>query len=247
MIAAGLIRGTLCRALSERFSYVANTSPTATSFARDPSGIPEHVLVRHALEHVFRIRMFRRLDAFAARRLRDVNDRIGDAWAAYARSEAVHDRYFLRDLRAIGVDRETVEAVSPFTATSRLVGFVDVAARAYGPLPVVLYSFLAEQSSEVGSPPIIARNVELFGKDAARGASAHRNLDHNLDHVGVICNILAAILRDTEDLVEAMRLLEMITDLIGEYFGELDGWSCRVSTSSGDRCTANFAWLYPQT
>ena len=241
MVPVTLIRDTLCHVLSERLASVATTSPTAAAFARAPSTIPERVLVRHAVEHVFRIRMFRPFDARAASQLRDLNPRIADVWARYARSEAVHDRYFLRDLRAMGVERETVEALVPFAATSRLGRFMDVAGRARGPLPVVLYSFLAEQSSEVGSLPVIDRNREAFGVEAVRGASAHRNLDSNLDHVGVISSILAAIVQDTESLIEAARVLETITDLIGEYFSELDAWNRRVIASSDPQFSP--AWL----
>jgi hypothetical protein len=147
----------------------------------------------------------------------------------------------------MGVTQAIVDAASPFAATLQLVQFVESSAREYGPLPVVLYSFLAEQSSEVGTPPIISRSVELFGGDAVRGASAHRNLDSNLDHVGVISDILAAILADAGELIEAMRLLEVIAGLIGEYFRELDAWSRRVSTGPGSRPAADIGWLCAQT
>lgn len=247
MIAAELIRDTLCHVLGESFSSIVEKSPTANFFARDHAAIPERVLVRHVLEHVFRIRMFRPLDAFAAAKLRRTTPRIGEMWAAYARSEAVHDRYFLRDLQAMGVTRDMVDAASPFTATLQLVRFVESSGNDYGPLPVVLYSFLAEQSSEVGTPPVISRGFELFGKDAVRGASAHKNLDSNLDHVGVISDILAAILSDANELIEAMQLLEVIAGLIGQYFGQLDAWGRRVSTGSRGRIAPSFAPLWSQT
>jgi hypothetical protein len=247
MVEPVVIRRALCRVLSNGLANLVSTSSTASAFAWSPSALPPRVLIRHAIEHVFRIRMFRQLDARATRSLSEINPRIGDGWAVYARSEAVHDRYFLRDLRAMGLSREAVETMSPFEATLRLGRFIDACARARGPLPVVLYSFWAEQSSEAGSLPIIARNKEIFGLEGVRGASAHRNLDRNLDHVGVISDILAVIIRDTEDLIEAAGLLDTISHLIGEYFAELEAWNRSVSRDGGERRALNSRRLLAQT
>src|SRR5262249_39695583 len=103
------IRGILYEALKTGLARMARANGTARGFARDAARLSEHVLIRHLIEHVFRIRLFRPLDAHAARLLSDMAPDVAAVWGQYARSEAVHDRYFLRDLEAIGLDREAVE------------------------------------------------------------------------------------------------------------------------------------------
>src|SRR5262245_47368975 len=99
------VRASLRCVLSQGVERLARSSSTAQQFAHDPSGIPPHVLLRHTAEHVFRIRMFRDLDVLAHRFLRESRHPCADLWAGYARSESLHDRYFMRDLNAIARDR----------------------------------------------------------------------------------------------------------------------------------------------
>jgi hypothetical protein len=186
--------------------------------------LPEPVLVRHLIEHVLRIRLFRPLDTRAIRLLSERDPEIGGLWGRYARSEAVHDRYFLRDLEAIGLQRSFIEATLPFPSTAGLVRFIDGAMRRYGTLPVVLYSFWAEENSDVGSARIIDRVRTIFGAQAVRGASAHRRLDENLGHPGVIAALLATTIRTSSGLWVAAELLDTITEFIAAYFADLDTW-----------------------
>lgn len=171
--------------------------------------------------------MFRPLDAAASRVLSREHRDVAEQWARYARSEAVHDRYFLRDLAVAGVPRSDVEGMQAFSATSRLGEFVKHAMRPYGAVPVVLYSFLAEHCSEAGSLRVAARNEAVFGKNAVRGATAHRALDAGQNHPALISDVLTALIRDESDLGVAIGLLEGLADLLGEYFAELDAWSAQ--------------------
>jgi hypothetical protein len=221
---AETIRCTLSGVLATGVVRIEQSSPMAKAFARDTSKIPSAVLVRHALEHVFRIRMFRPLDMVAARYLEETDGQTAGIWARYSRSEAVHDRYFLRDLKGMGLERSEVELHQPFGATVRLGKFLDSAATEFGPTPIVLYSFWAEENSDVGSAPIIHVTRQRFGAESARGAYSHRALDENLDHVKVISQVLAAIIRNDHELLLATRLLDIITEFLLDYFSELDGW-----------------------
>lgn len=225
MISEVEVRRTLRTVLIDGARRLVAGSPTAAAFARDPAALQRGVLIRHLVEHVNRIRVFRTIDALAEQQLRSSDAVMAEAWARYGRSESVHDRYFLRDLAAAGVPRETVDGTRPFPSTLRLGRFVELASREYGPVSVVLYSFWAEENSDVGSNAVIFRIRELFGDAAVRGAMAHRRLDETQDHGGVISAILAELIHDTDDLLTAARLLGNITDLIGQYFGELDSWS----------------------
>lgn len=206
---------------------LSRSSSTACAFALQPERIPSHVLLRHLAEHVMRIRMFRSLDARATQLLLEGDSGAVDLWRRYARSEAVHDRYFLRDLAAVGISHQSIESLAPFEATLRLGRFVDNAMKEYGPLPVVLYSFWAEENSSVGSAGVHARTQALFGPVAARGALSHRALDDSQDHPALIARTLSALVRDADGLLVATQLLEELTLLLQEYFSQLDEWSCR--------------------
>jgi hypothetical protein len=222
MYAADQISGLLVSALAGSVEALADACPLARMFAREPQRIPPHVLLRHNAEHVFRIRGFRPLDRAATEALCQADPALGAEWARYARSEAVHDRYFRRDLAQAGVD---VEGLQPFPATDALIGFVDGAVGDCGALPVVVYSFWTEHNSDRGSAGVIARAGALFGADGIRGAAAHRRLDEGQDHVTVVCRVLAALLHTPDDAMLAVSLLECITALIGAYFGELEAWA----------------------
>lgn len=224
MLDAETIRGTLRGVLGRGVTRVMKSNETAKAFACDPSRLPERVLVRHWIEHVLRIRAFRPLDAHAMQLLTKRHPGAAAVWGRYARSEGVHDRYFLRDLGAIGLERSKVDATPPLPSTAALIRFVGGAMRGWGPLPVVLYSFWAEENSDTGSAAIVERARIAFGPEAIRGASAHRRLDETLDHTGVISDVLAAIIRTVDDLHPAAELLTAITELIGGYFADLDAW-----------------------
>ena len=168
-MAPEVIRCILHESLRTGLSRMASANTTARAFARDPARLSEYVLIRHLIEHVFRIRLFRPLGSRATRLLSDAAPDVAAAWGGYARSEAVHDRYFLRDLQAIGLDRHAVAATLPFPSTVGLVRFVDAAMRLYGPLPVILYSFWAEENSEVGSARILDRTRTVFGPQRCAG------------------------------------------------------------------------------
>jgi hypothetical protein len=119
------------------------------------------------------------------------------------------------------------------------VRFVDGAMLLHGPLPVVLYSFWAEESSAVGSARTVERTRALFGPLAVRGASAHLSLDDKLDHGGLITDVLAATIRDASDLYVAAELLDSISAFIGAYFADLDTW--RQNPSLGRRRPARIS------
>jgi hypothetical protein len=224
MFAPERISRTLRSGLRQPMQRLLQSSPTAAAFAQDPVGIPAPVLLRHLAEHVFRIRMFRALDAEATRRIELEAPEVLAQWARYARSEAVHDRYFLRDLDAVGIDRDAVEALQAFPATRELGAWAAEAMAVYGALPVVLYSFWAEQNSDTGSAAVIERTRAGFGPLAVRGAAAHRALDDGQDHPALINGVLAGLIRDEAGLLLAIDLLEAISDFIGRYFSELDAW-----------------------
>lgn len=230
MFTADQLHGLLCAAMYKPLLQLSRSSVLAAAFAGGAPSIPAHVLVRHAVEHVFRIRMFRPFDADATRLLNVDRPEMATIWARYARSEAVHDRYFLRDLRALQLSHNTLAGIEAFRATRNLGNFIERATRRYGALPVVLYSFWTEENSRLGSPAIIARMQAAFGISSTRGAVAHRALDNGQNHPALVRNVLADLVRNADTIIVAASLLEAITELLRTYFDELDAWSRRVPT-----------------
>lgn len=215
--------------LTEQLSRLRDSSRTADAFANSPERLSAWVLARHSAEHVIRIRNFRPLDAEATRLIARASEEAAQKWASYSRSEAVHDRYYLRDLKAMGFDRAAVDRLQPLPATSALLAFIRAAMEAYGALPVVLYSFWTEKNSDVGTRPIIKRIRARFGEDATRGASAHRALDERLDHDEMVVEVLATLINDDLDLIVASEMLATISDHVAAYFLELEEMEDRQS------------------
>jgi hypothetical protein len=167
----------LCIALTGQLQRLSRSTKLAHAFFEGADLIPRKSLLRHVAEHVFRIRLFRPIDSSVSRILHENSNEHAYDWSKYARSESVHDRYYLRDLNASGLRRVTMESLAAFDATIKLVSFLDRATKVYGPVAVVLYSFWTEKNSEVGSSRIVELTRSVFGSDCTKGAAAHRALD----------------------------------------------------------------------
>lgn len=222
------IRETLCDVLGRSLLDVAAVGSVADAFFHDSERISSQVVLRHTCEHIFRIRMFRPLDSDASRLLTAAHSDVAELWVSYARSEAVHDRYFVRDLRAHGIEFAELARLEPFPSTLALGRYIREAMRSFGALPVVLYSFWAEMNSEYGTSPVVRRTAELFGDETTKGALAHRHLDVGQDHSMLICEVLAVLLRSKEQIAVAADVLEGISQLIGEYFLDLECWEASL-------------------
>ncbi|MDB4308224.1 hypothetical protein N9985_02985 [Gammaproteobacteria bacterium] len=194
------------------------------SFLDPATAIPRNMLIRHYIEHVMRIRLFRPLDAEVTCLLNQDHQDAADLWGRYARSEAVHDRYFLRDLEQMGISRAQVDTVEPFTSTRKLVNFLLQGLHSFGPSPVILYSYWAEYNSEVGSGPMMDRVADEFGEQAVCGAKGHRALDQKQDHLALVAEVLHSLIREQKDLVLATNLLAVISRMLDEYFLQLLAW-----------------------
>ncbi|MDJ0629990.1 MAG: hypothetical protein QNJ44_17155 [Rhodobacter sp.] len=229
----------LLSSLKPQIDAVVKSSETSRRFAHNLQALDDNVLARHLVEHVFRIRMFRPLDMHATKWLSMHAPDAEKAWAAYARSEAVHDRYFLRDLAAMGLGRDKVDSLRPFAATAALGAFISEAMDHYGALPVVLYSYWTEQNSDVGSADVIALTRDRFGEAAVRGAQAHRALDEREDHADEVTGILTHLIADQEDLALAVQLLRGISFWLSAYFAELEEWC--AGNSLGAEAKSAFA------
>jgi hypothetical protein len=211
----------LTQELLAQLKGIRKSSLVAERFAANPQSLSARVLLRHSAEHVIRIRRFRQLDSDASKMIERDFPGVAEKWSRYARSEAVHDRYYLRDLEAMGITRDAVDGLEPLPSTLQLLTYVREAMVHYGPLPVVLYSYWTEKNSDLGSNPVIDCLGARFGKEKVRGASAHRALDDNLDHAVAVTEILSALL-DTDRLFVAKEILSAISQFIGEYFRELE-------------------------
>lgn len=176
------------------------------------------------VEHVHRIRALRRADSLTTDWLALRHARLAADWGRYARSEAVHDRFFLKDLAHIGINRERVDRTRPFRSTSALARYLENGFHHFGGLPVVLYSYWTESNSEAASEMVISRFGETFGAAATKGATAHRRLDDALGHQRLIETLVSKLIQSERQLATATALLTNISILISAYFQELAAW-----------------------
>ena len=205
-------------------NQISASSEMAAVFANREREIAPEALLRHTVEHVFRIRGFRAIDLMASKSIRVNFPDVAEQWYKYARSEAVHDRYYIRDLAAMGVSKSELENLTPFNATNQLHNFINLAMENYGTLPVVIYSYWAEQNSDIGTPVVVDKVNRRFGESCSKGALAHHYLDHNLDHADLVLDVLCAHIQSFADLTNAVSILRTISALIAEYFQDLEMW-----------------------
>jgi hypothetical protein len=177
--------------------------------------------LRHRIETVRRIRETARTDALALAFMLREDYNAARKWARYTEQELNHDRLYLADLHHHGYTTEQVLAIPPMHSTVLLLQTLESRIQQLGSLPAVAYSVFVEWNSERASAAAVERTAAELGASYVTGSRAHLGIDVREDHLAVMLEVTAAVMRGRYDGSVLGALLRELGALFRGYFTEL--------------------------
>jgi len=206
--------------LDEMIGRVNEAAPAARHLAC-ASGIDTALFKRHTTETILRIRLARIADGKAIVLLAKTDPVAAKQWAHYADEEMLHDRLFLKDLKALGVEESAVYSTEPFFATKLLQGYLYYTLEHEGPRGLLCKAYFVEYMTRRTQGAWNDNIKKSLGDSAVRGAEAHLNYDANEDHATAVWNVLMSTVSSSTDEARVLEHMHAYFDLFAAYFSEL--------------------------
>ncbi|MEL6115183.1 hypothetical protein P0Y67_08200 [Photobacterium sp. SP02] len=184
-------------------------------------GVDTAYYKRHMIEHVWRIRMSRTVQAKALHQIAKISPEAAQLYARYQDEEMLHDILFKNDALAIGVTEEEIKSTEPMFSTRLLTGFKYFIVEHENPLGAVAYSYLVEYVTAKITPDQVNNLQSELGSEKIKGQVAHINTDLSHDHSGDMWEIVKALIFCEEDIDSFMKYIDEIQDLLAMYYTEL--------------------------
>jgi hypothetical protein len=176
---------------------------------------------RHVLETVLRIRLNNEVDAYSLYKIGYRDNKLAATLAKYLAEEYGHEEMFLRDLKQFGLDRDGVDASSPFETTKQLIGYMYLAINQDGPLPTMVWNWFVEWYSDRYNKKITQSAAGLYGDTMVRGTMAHIQYDESHDHDDLMWRTVERAVENWGNEDKALHYLRRFIHMIGDYFQEL--------------------------
>ncbi|MGW1073720.1 iron-containing redox enzyme family protein [Streptomyces sp. NPDC002537] len=177
---------------------------------------------RHNIETILRLRRKRTVDALALRHWTKTDPVTAKKWAHYTEDEMLHDALFAADLAKVGVTKEEIYGTEPLLSTKLLTGYLQ-----YGleyensPLALVASVYFVEYTTTRTQPSWLDNLEKSLGADKVKGQRAHVGTDLDDDHDDFVWDVLAGLVRTSEDQARTLAHLRDIYQLWQLYFLEL--------------------------
>ncbi|WP_433333369.1 iron-containing redox enzyme family protein [Spirillospora sp. CA-294931] len=176
---------------------------------------------RFMIETVLQIRLDNIADAYALYKASFGDYRLAAKLAKYLADEIGHEGMFVRDLAALGVTLDEINATEPFPGTARTMAYLRLATDQRGPAPVALWDWYLEWWSDRYAPALVGRAAKEFGPQCARGAQAHIDLDGSHGHDDMMFETTAQAVELYGSPRSAYADLKIFIDYNSEQFVEL--------------------------
>lgn len=213
------LRDRVNRYLDKKMEEWAATVPYANHL--EGSEVHSAWYRRHTMEHVWRIRLSRTVQASVLHAMAKISPEAAQLYARYQDEEMLHDVLYARDLGPLGIDEEELYATEPMFATRLLEGFLYFIAQHENPLGVVCYGYLVEYTTKKLTPRQLEAMKKSIGSDKIKGQVAHLNTDLVEDHSGAMWNIMNSLIFSAEDEALIYKYFDEIQELLAMYFKEL--------------------------
>ena len=177
--------------------------------------------IRHIVETVLRIRLNNEVDTYALFRVGSSDDALAANLAKYLAEEFGHENMFTRDLGKFGMTIEELNAISVFSSTSKLMGYMRLAVDREGPAPTTTWDWFVEWYSDRYNQIITTKARETFGSDMVHGSQIHIDYDNSHDHDELMWRVVSRAVERWISPEKAMNHLTNYVDMIGDYFHEL--------------------------
>ena len=165
----------------------------AAHYLATSSTIDRSLFARHTIETSLRIRLARIADSKVIQQFTRTNPFAAQKWCKYTEERMLHDRLFLKDLKHLGVNEETVYGTDPLLATKLLQGYLYYTIEHEGPRGLLSKAYFVEyilkktQAAVDRQRQARARRASRQGRRGPprlppRGGPRHRGLER--PHVG---------------------------------------------------------------
>lgn len=195
-------------------------TPAARYLATSGS-VDEHLIMRHTVETILRLRLARCADSKVIQYFTRTNPYAAQKWCKYTGERMLHDRLFLKDLRTLGVSDETVYDTEPLLATELLQGYLYYTLEHEGPRGLLSEAYFAEYTFRTTLAAWNANLRRALGEHAVQGAEAHREYHLEEDHVTEVWNVLMSVVKTPDDEARVHYHLDVYYGLFLAYFNEL--------------------------
>ncbi|MCV2884449.1 hypothetical protein OE749_07060 [Aestuariibacter sp. AA17] len=184
-------------------------------------GVDKNYYKRHMIEHVWRIRMSRTVQAKVLHQIAKISPEAAQLYARYQDEEMLHDILFKNDAMASGVTEDEINNTEPMFATRLLTGFKYFVTEHENPLGAVAYSYLVEYVTAKTTPAQVSNLKSELGSENVKGQVAHINTDLSHDHSGDMWEIVRALIFSENDIDVFLKYIDEIQSLLAMYYKEL--------------------------
>ncbi len=195
-----------------------DTTPAARYLATTTT-IDKDLFVRHTIETILRIRLARVADGKVIEHFARTNPFAAKHWCRYTEEVMLHDRLFLKDLKAIGVSEEAVYGTDPLLATKLLQGYLYYTIEHEGPCGILSESYFAEYLTRKALALWTGGVRQVLGEPSVAEVYLDHQREH--DHSTQVWNVLMAVVKTPEDEARVLNHLEVCCGLFIAYFNEL--------------------------
>jgi hypothetical protein len=193
----------------------------AARYLATAGSIDKHLIARHTIETILRIRLLRCADSKVIQYFTRLNPYAAQKWCKYTGERMLHDRLFLKDLRTLGVSDEAVYGTEPLLATELLQGYRYYTLEHEGPRGLLSEAYFAEYTFKTTLAVWNANLRRALGEQAVQGAEAHRAYHLEEDHVTEVWNVLMSVVKTPDDEARVHYHLDAYYGLFLAYFNEL--------------------------
>lgn len=195
-----------------------NEIPYANHLTTQGEPLNTTYYIRHRIETILRIKLSSKPDALALAKMIDEDYDLARKWGKYAIQEMNHDKMFINDLKAHGLNEDDILATPAFESTLKLMNYLEHSIAENGALPAVLYSLFVEWNSDRYSHLAVAKAGKRFSATHVKGAKAHIDFDEKHNHYIQILEI-AYLLVGSD--AKKLDILNDIANYFRQYFLEL--------------------------
>lgn len=177
--------------------------------------------IRHVVEIILRIKLNNEVDAYSLYKIGYKDNLLSKKLATYLSEEYGHESFFMADLKAFGLNDESVNSTDPLFSTQKLIGYLYYSIMQDGPMPTMVWNWLVEWYSDTYNMTITQKAAAEFGKDKVIGSLKHLAFDEQHDHLKLMFSTIEATIKNDCDSEKVKTYISNFIHLIGEYYQEL--------------------------
>ena len=176
---------------------------------------------RTLIEHVWRIRLSRVSQAKAIYKIAQLSPAAAQDYAHYQADEMLHDKLYIRDCEAAGIQMETILNTEPYLSTKLFEGYFYYTLEHEHPMAPVVSNYLVEYTQARLQPDIVNNLKSTLGRELVKGQEAHLVVDTRDDHSLEMWKILNQLIFSEDDYNAVFRYIDDVQEILAMFFREI--------------------------